>query len=37
MNIFLAETIGMAILILLGTGCVAQVLLKDSKGSTGVL
>jgi len=37
MNVFLAETIGMAILILLGTGCVAQVLLKDSKGSTGVL
>lgn len=37
MNIFLAEVIGTAILILLGGGCVAQVLLSKSKGSMGVL
>jgi glycerol uptake facilitator protein len=37
MNIFLAEAVGTAILILLGGGCVAQVLLSKSKGSIGVL
>lgn len=37
MNIFTAEAIGTAILILLGGGSVAQVLLCKSKGSTGCL
>lgn len=37
MNIFIAEAIGTAILILLGGGCVAQVLLTKSKGSMGDL
>ncbi len=31
-NIFVAEMVGTAILILLGDGVVANVLLKDSKG-----
>lgn len=33
MNIFLAEVVGTGILCLLGCGCVAQVLLTNSKGS----
>jgi glycerol uptake facilitator protein len=37
MNVFTAEAIGTAIMILLGGGCVAQVLLCKSKGSTGCL
>ena len=32
MNVYLAEFIGTAILILLGNGVVANVLLKDTKG-----
>ena len=37
MNIMAAEAVGIAILIILGCGCVANVLLSKSKGSMGVL
>ena len=37
MNIFIAEAVGMAILIILGCGCVANVLLTNSKGAMGGL